>query len=93
MGILPLQSGRHAEFLHNEVPGITIPDWARARMHEAGANGRQEGIAMAQELLNYAYKKVAGAYLMPSFGRYEVCAQVLEAVPEFRPRVAAEVAE
>ncbi|HEX6607909.1 MAG TPA: bifunctional homocysteine S-methyltransferase/methylenetetrahydrofolate reductase [Chloroflexia bacterium] len=93
MGILPLQSGRHAEFLHNEVPGITIPDWARARMHAAGANGRQEGIAMAQELLSYAYKKVAGAYLMPSFGRYEVCAQVLEAAPEFRPRVVAEAAE
>jgi homocysteine S-methyltransferase len=82
MGILPLQSGRHAEFLHNEVPGITIPDWARERMHAAGANGRQEGIAMAQELLRYAYDKVAGAYLMPSFGRYEVCAQVIESVPQ-----------
>ena len=32
MGILPLQNARHAEFLHNEVPGITIPGWALARM-------------------------------------------------------------
>ncbi|HUS17593.1 MAG TPA: bifunctional homocysteine S-methyltransferase/methylenetetrahydrofolate reductase [Chloroflexia bacterium] len=86
MGILPLQSGRHAEFLHNEVPGIVIPDWARKRMQDAGANGRQQGIAMAQELLLYAYKKVAGAYLMPSFGRYEVCAQVLDVVPEVKAR-------
>ncbi|MGI8587247.1 MAG: bifunctional homocysteine S-methyltransferase/methylenetetrahydrofolate reductase [Chloroflexia bacterium] len=78
MGILPLQSGRHAEFLHNEVPGIVIPDWARGRMHAAGADGKQAGVAMAQELLAYARTKVAGAYLMPSFGRYEVCAQVLE---------------
>jgi methionine synthase / methylenetetrahydrofolate reductase(NADPH) len=82
MGILPLQSGRHAEFLHNEVPGITIPDWARRRMQEAGANGKQAGVAMAQDLVRRAYAKVAGAYLMPSFGRYEVCAQVLEVVPE-----------
>ena len=89
MGILPLQSGRHAEFLHNEVPGITIPDWARQRMHAAGANGRQEGIAMAQELVQYAYSRVAGAYLMPSFGRYEVCAQVLEVVPEVQAALAA----
>ena len=36
LGILPLQSARHAEFLHNEVPGITIPDEARAAMHAAG---------------------------------------------------------
>ena len=37
VGILPLQSFRHAEFLHNEVPGIQVPDWIRARMHD----GRQ----------------------------------------------------
>jgi homocysteine S-methyltransferase len=36
IGILPLQSFRHAEFLHNEVPGIQVPDWIRQRMHEAG---------------------------------------------------------
>jgi len=76
--ILHGESGRHAEFLHNEVPGIVIPDWARGRMHAAGADGKQAGVAMAQELLAYARTKVAGAYLMPSFGRYEVCAQVLE---------------
>ena len=88
MGIIPLQSGRHAEFLHNEVPGMTIPDWARKQMHEAGANGRQAGVAMAQELVRYAYQKVAGVYLMPSFGRYEVCAQVLEVLPGLEPQAA-----
>ena len=48
MGILPLQNGRHAEFLHNEVPGITIPDWVLKRMRDAGANGIAEGVALAQ---------------------------------------------
>jgi homocysteine S-methyltransferase len=85
MGILPLQNARHAEFLHNEVPGITIPEWALARMRAAGANGIDEGVKMGQELLTYARDKVAGAYLMPSFGRYEVCAQVLESLPQYRP--------
>ena len=42
VGVLPLQSFRHAEFLHNEVPGITIPQWVRDRMQAAGSAGRDE---------------------------------------------------
>ncbi len=83
LGILPLQSYRHAEFLHNEVPGITIPEFVLARMHEAGANGRQEGVEMAKEILLHAHTRYAGAYLMPSFGRYELCASVLDVLPRF----------
>lgn len=89
LGILPLQSFRHAEFLHNEVPGITIPDFVLKRMEEAGPNGRQVGVEMAQEILRYAHSKYAGAYLSPSFGRYELCASVLDVLPRFAP-VAAE---
>ena len=44
LGILPLQSGRHAEFLHNEVPGITIPDDVRAAMAAAGDRGAEVGL-------------------------------------------------
>ncbi|HUP27691.1 MAG TPA: bifunctional homocysteine S-methyltransferase/methylenetetrahydrofolate reductase, partial [Chloroflexia bacterium] len=83
LGILPLQSHRHAEFLHNEVPGISIPEFVLARMHEAGPNGRQAGLEMAQEILQYAHKRYAGVYLMPSFGRYELCASVLDVLPRF----------
>jgi homocysteine S-methyltransferase len=77
VGILPLQSTRHAEFLHNEVPGITLTDEARERMRLAGADGRREGVKMAQELLLALRPHVQGVYLMPSFGRYEVAAEVL----------------
>ena len=77
IGILPLQSSKHAEFLHNEVPGITLTDEARARMHRAGPEGRAEGIRMAQELLLQLRPHAQGVYLMPSFGRYEVAAEVL----------------
>ena len=51
IGILPLQSFRHAEFLHNEVPGIQVPDWIRQRMHEAGNEGQKVGVELARELL------------------------------------------
>jgi len=81
---LPLQSYRHAEFLHNEVPGITIPEFVLARMYEAGPNGRQAGLEMAQEILLHAHSRYAGVYLMPSFGRYELCASVLDVLPDFR---------
>jgi homocysteine S-methyltransferase len=78
IGILPLQSTKHAEFLHNEVPGITLTDKARDRMRIAGANGRVEGVKMAQELLASLKSYAQGVYIMPSFGRYEVAAGVLE---------------
>jgi len=84
VGVLPLQSFRHAEFLHNEVPGITIPDWVRDRMHLAGSAGRDEGFGLARELLAGLVDRIDGAYLMPSFGRYEVCAAL---VREIRARV------
>jgi homocysteine S-methyltransferase len=80
IGILPLQSARHAEFLHNEVPGITLTEEALRRMREAGPNGRAEGVEMARELLFQLKPLVQGVYLMPSFGRYEVAAEVLQGV-------------
>lgn len=81
VGVLPLQSSRHAEFLHNEVPGITLTDRARDRMRLAGPNGRREGVTMAQELLQELVPYAEGVYLMPSFGRYEVAAEVLDVLP------------
>jgi len=80
LGLLPLQSHRHAEFLHNEVPGIHVPDHAREAMRTAGEKGIAIGVDMCRKLLLEARDLVEGAYLMPSFGRYEVVARVAEAV-------------
>jgi methionine synthase / methylenetetrahydrofolate reductase(NADPH) len=80
LGVLPLVSARHAEFLHNEVPGITIPDAARARMAEAGAAGTEAGIEMADALLASVEDEMAGTYLMPSFGRYEQAAELVRRI-------------
>ena len=85
VGILPLHSFRHAEFLHNEVPGITIPDAVRARLRDAGDHALRVGIETAQAILTEVRRRYAGAYLMPSFGRFEVVAEVLEVLSGVRP--------
>ncbi|MGK2852056.1 MAG: bifunctional homocysteine S-methyltransferase/methylenetetrahydrofolate reductase [Candidatus Limnocylindrales bacterium] len=80
LGVLPLVSSRHAEFLHNEVPGITIPDEARAAMRAAGDRASEIGIEMADRLLTAMEGAVAGTYIMPSFGRYEQCAELVRRI-------------
>ena len=80
LGILPLQSGRHAEFLHNEVPGITIPDEIRVAMSAARDRGAEVGLELSLELLGQVRGEVAGTYLMPSFGRYEQAAELVRRI-------------
>ncbi len=84
LGCIPLHSSRHAEFLHNEVPGITIPDDVRARMRAAGEYGHEEGLKLAQELLIAARGMVQGVYLMPSYGRYHVVSKLAAMLNEQR---------
>jgi methionine synthase I (cobalamin-dependent)/5,10-methylenetetrahydrofolate reductase len=76
LGCIPLHSSRHAEFLHNEVPGITIPEDVRMRMRTAGEHGHEEGLKLAEELLTAARSMVQGVYLMPSYGRYDVVSKL-----------------
>jgi homocysteine S-methyltransferase len=77
VGIMPLQSFRHAEFIHNELAGVFVPDAVRERMRLAGENGKAEGIAQAAELLEECRPYVQGTYLVPSFGRYEVVGELV----------------
>ncbi len=82
VGLLPLASYRNAEFLHNEVPGMSVPDAIRERMRKAG-NGepaRAEGVAIAREMLFAVKDRVAGAYVMPPFGRFELALRVIDGV-------------
>ncbi|HEY2941212.1 MAG TPA: bifunctional homocysteine S-methyltransferase/methylenetetrahydrofolate reductase [Vicinamibacteria bacterium] len=80
IGILPLYSHRNAEFLHNEVPGMRIPDDIRERMHKAGSGEKAqlEGVAIAQEALLAARELAQGAYIMPPFNKVELAVRVLE---------------
>ncbi|MBI5868895.1 MAG: bifunctional homocysteine S-methyltransferase/methylenetetrahydrofolate reductase [candidate division Zixibacteria bacterium] len=78
LGILPLMSYRHALYLNNEVPGISVPTAILQRMEKAGDKGAEVGIEAARNLLERARASVQGTYLMPSFGRYETCLRVIE---------------
>ncbi len=80
MGIMPLYSLRHALFLHNEVPGIHIPDSILARIESAGDDAPAEGVRIAQELLTQVRGLVAGAYVIPSFGKYHLAAEVVDSL-------------
>jgi methionine synthase I (cobalamin-dependent)/5,10-methylenetetrahydrofolate reductase len=82
VGLLPLASYRNAEFLHNEVPGMKVPEPIRERMKKAGTGegGRSEGIAIAREMLLAVKDRVGGAYVMPPFGKHEVALRVLEGI-------------
>lgn len=84
LGCIPLHSSRHAEYLHNEVPGITIPDHVRERMRQAGEHGHEEGLLVAQELLSQARSQIQGVYLMPSYGRYDVVSALTRMLQESR---------
>jgi 5,10-methylenetetrahydrofolate reductase len=77
LGVMPLHSLRHAEFLQRELVGIVVPEPVRERVRRAGESGLKEGMALARELLDAARGRVQGVYIMPSFGRYEVAAQLL----------------
>jgi homocysteine S-methyltransferase len=76
-GIKPLFNSRNAEFLHNEVPGMVIPDPLRQRMRDT-KTPHQEGVHIAQEILLAMRPQVQGVYLMPAFGRYDLVADVLD---------------
>ena len=80
VGILPLASYRNAEFLHNEVPGMQVPEAVRERMRKAGggAAGRKEGVAIAREMLSAVRSRVQGAYVMPPLERYELALEVVD---------------
>jgi methionine synthase / methylenetetrahydrofolate reductase(NADPH) len=80
LGILPLHSQRHAEFLHNEVPGITIPPEVRAAMGGAGERAAEVGLDIAHALLDEVSAQVQGTYVMPSFGRYELAAELVRRI-------------
>src|SRR5262249_24855208 len=76
VGVLPLHSSRHAVFLHNEVPGITVPDGVRARMKEAGDQGLRAGTERARARVSRLGARSAATYLFRPSGRSEVAAKV-----------------
>lgn len=82
VGVMPLKSQRHCEFLHNEVPGINIPDALRQRMAEAPDDeaAAQIGLEAAIELGRQIRQSASGIYIMPPFGNAQIAVQIMEAI-------------
>jgi homocysteine S-methyltransferase len=83
-GIWPLVSARNAEFLANEVPGVTVPDVVLRRMREANARSKEhavaEGIAIAREMLDQVRGEVQGVQVSAPFGKVELALEVFGTV-------------
>jgi homocysteine S-methyltransferase len=80
MGILPLRTPRHADFLHEKVSGIVVPAAVREAMHQA-TDSVQEGNANARHALTLARERFIGACIMPPFDHYEILFDILAADP------------
>ena len=80
VGILPLFSTRHVNFLHHEVPGVSIPEAIRTRMAKAGDEGVREGIRITGELVEQIRGWGQGIYIMPQFNRYDVAAEMIDTI-------------
>ena len=77
LGVMPLRDFEHAEYLHFEVPGVTIPDEVLQRLSDAGARGEEVGRQIATELVWSAASIVQGVVVMPDESRSNDAAELL----------------
>lgn len=77
VGVIPLRSYKHADFLHNEVPGMRIPERFREMMRTAGDSATKVGVKIAQDFVKEARSCVAGIYMLPPFRKYHVIDELL----------------
>jgi homocysteine S-methyltransferase len=80
VGILPLVTDRHARFLHNEVPGISIPEEIQQRMSSSGEESASEGARIAIELIQDIKADFQGVYFMPAFNRFDMVAEIIDTI-------------
>lgn len=83
-GIWPLASYRNAEFMNNEVPGVSVPQEILDRMGavESKEAARHEGILIAQEMLRTLLPRIQGAQISAPFGRYQTAIDVANVIPD-----------
>lgn len=82
LGVMPLHSGRHAHYLHNEVPGISIPQHVRDALDAAGDRGLEVGLELAAATVAELRPWIAGVYVVVSFGKVAPVAAFVERLRE-----------
>jgi homocysteine S-methyltransferase len=91
IGIMPLTSSRNAEFIHNEIPGIKLSDSIREKMAETGTDkekARQEGLAIAKDLIDTAFDLFNGIYLITPFLQYDLTVELTNYIHEKEKQLA-----
>ena len=78
LGILPVRSLRHARFLDNEVPGISIPFDILEKLGKSGVDAQEIGLAVSGGVLRALLPRIGGAYFIPPFGRFRIVQETLE---------------
>ncbi|MBM3677039.1 MAG: bifunctional homocysteine S-methyltransferase/methylenetetrahydrofolate reductase, partial [Actinobacteria bacterium] len=71
LGVFHVTSHRMALHLHNEVPGIVVPDPVLAALRDASADAPARGLELARRLMDEARGRVAGVYVIPPFRQPE----------------------
>jgi homocysteine S-methyltransferase len=77
VGLWPLRSHQLAVRLHNEVPGIVVPEPVQEALRRAGAQAPEVGLELARSLLEEAREKAAGVYVIPPFKQPEAALDLL----------------
>jgi homocysteine S-methyltransferase len=77
VGIFMVRSYELAVRLHNEVPGIVVPEDVQARLRAAGAEAAAEGLQLARDLYAGARERAAGVYVIPPFKQPEAALELL----------------
>jgi methionine synthase I (cobalamin-dependent)/5,10-methylenetetrahydrofolate reductase len=80
LGVFYVTSHRLALHLHNEVPGIVVPEHLQERLRRAGAHAADEGRAIAHELIEQARDRVDGIYVIPPFKQPAAALELLRAI-------------
>lgn len=80
LGVLPLATARHANFLNNEVPGMSLPAAVIDAMTNAGSDGREVGLQIAASVVAELRDLVAGVYVIPAFRRYDIVGRLIESL-------------
>jgi homocysteine S-methyltransferase len=76
-GIFPLISSRNAEFLHNEVPGISVPQVLRRRLaqFEQVADQRKAALEYTAEMIAQIAPLIDGLYLISPLNKWDIALQ------------------
>jgi methionine synthase / methylenetetrahydrofolate reductase (NADH) len=83
-GIWPLVSLRNAEFMNNEVPGVTVPNeiMDRMRVTKSKEDALQEGLNIAREMVKQIQPHIQGVQVSAPFGKVKYALEVLEALQD-----------